>query len=105
MDTADNWEMLILEWKNACTDKDRSCILSKLQALINHLLLHDVNSLLSILYRVDVDEKKLKELLRDEPDRDAAVLLSEMIVERLIQKEISRELNRRENDIPDEDRW
>lgn len=72
---------------------------------INHLLIHDFNSLVQILYRVDVSEKKLKELLQQNPQTDAAVIIADLLIERQEQKIKTRESFRQDNDIPGEEKW
>ena len=53
---------------------------------INHLLLHDFNGLVQVLYRVDVSEQKLKELLQKNPATDAAVIITDLLIERQEEK-------------------
>lgn len=72
---------------------------------INHLLLHDFNSLVQILYRVDVSEKKLKELLQQNQQTDAAVIIADLLIERQEQKLKTRKSFRQDNDIPGEEKW
>ena len=72
---------------------------------INHLLLHDFNSLVQILYRVDVSEKKLKELLQQNQQTDAAVIIADLLIERQEQKLKTRESFRQDNDISGEEKW
>lgn len=57
---------------------------------INGLLQHDFQRLISILYRVDVNEDKLKFFLREKVGEDAAQIMSDLIIEREIQKWESR---------------
>lgn len=54
----------------------------KLVAAINELIQHDFNKLLTILYRIDVDEDKLKSALRQQPARDAAEIIAELMIAR-----------------------
>jgi hypothetical protein len=54
----------------------------RLQQHINELIQNDFNRLLTILYRIDVDEDKLKAALRGQPNRDAAEIICEMMIER-----------------------
>ena len=62
--------------------------------------------LVSILYRLDIYEKKLRVLLRENPDTDAAELIADLIIERQAQKIKSREEYRRQqNDIDEEEKW
>src|SRR5579863_4186645 len=74
----------------------------KLITLINEIIHEDFNSLIQLLYRIDVDEKKLKRLLKDQPDTDAAVLIAELIIQRQLQKiESRRQFNGNEKTDPD----
>lgn len=84
---------------------EKEDIREKLAAYINHLLLNDFNRLIRILYRVDVSEQKLKQLLVDHPQTDAAVLISNLIIERELEKARSRASFRRDNNIDEADKW
>jgi len=53
---------------------------------INHLIQNDFTKLINILYRIDVDETKLKETLKTQPHENAGDIISELIIERLVQK-------------------
>ncbi|HTM90936.1 MAG TPA: hypothetical protein VL095_00850 [Flavisolibacter sp.] len=72
---------------------------------INHLLVHDFNKLIQILYRVDVSEQKLKEILAANPQTDAAILITELLVQRQEEKIKAKEAFKPNNDIPEEDKW
>ncbi len=58
---------------------------------INELLNTDFNRLISILYRLDVHEEKLKQLLREQPGNDAGMIIAQLMIERQLQKLKSRE--------------
>jgi hypothetical protein len=80
----------------------------KMQALIhyiNYLLLHHFEKLIHVLYRVDVDEKKLKELLNEKKDQDAALVISELLIERQLQKAAFKENTTSANSVDDEEKW
>ena len=77
----------------------------KLCAEINYLVQKDFQKLVSILYRVDVNETKLKNLLQEKQDKDAGEIIAELILERQLQKIKSRQQFRRENDISDDEKW
>lgn len=47
--------------------------------------------LLHILYRVDVSEQKIKTLLRDNPEEDAAKMIAHLYVARILEKQKTRE--------------
>jgi hypothetical protein len=80
-------------------------LLQRLSEFINHLIQTNFQRLVLILYRVDVSENKLKQLLQKDSDEDAAVIISKLIIEREIQKIHSRNLFRHKNDICDEEKW
>ncbi len=62
----------------------------KMIPLINDLINHDFNSLVQLLYRIDVDEKKLKAILKENPQQDAASLITDQIIDRQLQKIATR---------------
>lgn len=70
---------------------------------IRHLILHDFNKLIQLLYRVDVDETKLKTLLKDSKE-DAAELIARMIIDRQIKK-INTSVSFKPPDDDVEERW
>jgi hypothetical protein len=72
---------------------------------INDLLLNDFQKLIHILYRLDVNENKLRKLLQLNPQTDAAVIIADLLIERQQQKIKTKESFRRNNDIPDEEKW
>jgi hypothetical protein len=63
---------------------------SSLSSYINHLLLTDFNGLVQLLYRVDVEENRLKALLREQASADAADIIADLLIERQKQKLVSR---------------
>lgn len=58
---------------------------------LNELIRIDFNALVTILYRVDVNEAKLKELLRTSAGEDAGRIMARLIIERQEQKIKTRE--------------
>lgn len=72
---------------------------------INHLLLDDFNKLVQILYRIDVDEKKLKALLQQNADTDAAVIIADLLIQRQEEKIITKNSFKSNNNIADEEKW
>ncbi|MFM7671474.1 MAG: hypothetical protein ACKO6Q_02635 [Bacteroidota bacterium] len=73
---------------------------------IRYLLEHDFHKLISVLYRMDVSEGKLRGLLQENPDKDAAELIAALMLERAAQRQRSKEAFRKkdlENDT--EERW
>jgi hypothetical protein len=72
---------------------------------INYLVTNDFNRLVSILYRLDVDEKKLQQTLSHNPSVDAGIQIAEMIIERQLQKIRSRTKFKKDKEIPEDDKW
>jgi hypothetical protein len=86
-----------------CTEED---LLALLSAQINQLILHDFSRLLSILYRVDIPEKKLRQTLRDNPKADAGRVIAVMILERQKEKKKLREMfKRKDMDVDADEKW
>ncbi len=78
----------------------------QLQAVISRLINTDFQKLVSILYRVDVNERKLKWLLQENVGEDAAVIIADLIIERQIEKIASRRQFRMPDDsISEEEKW
>ena len=61
-----------------------------LSAYLNILIINDFEKLIFILYKVDVDEMKLKSVLNSSVDRNAGELLARLIIDRQLQKIESR---------------
>ena len=78
----------------------------QLQEAITHILATDFERLINILYRVDVNERKLKYLLQENVGADAAVIIADLIIERQMEKIKSRkEYTRLDDDISEEEKW
>ena len=77
-----------------------------LSSHINNLIINNFNLLVSLLYRIDVNETKLKTLLKDNPGEDAGKIIAELIIERQLQKIKTRQqFNRGETSVSDEESW
>jgi len=77
----------------------------KLTAHINHLINHDFEKLVSLLYRIDVNENKMRQLLKQKEGEHAAGLMADLIIERQLQKIESRRKSSNDKNIPDDERW
>jgi hypothetical protein len=69
----------------------------KLISEINALIIHDFPLLVQLLYRVDVNEKKLKEVLKKNKDQDAAMLIADLLIKRQLEKIETRRKMKNEN--------
>lgn len=78
---------------------------SKLAEVINHLIQTDFTQLVNILYRMDVSETRLKQVLAQEPGANAGQLIAALMVERQLEKINTRSRYRAPNDIPDDEKW
>jgi hypothetical protein len=77
----------------------------KLSEYINHLIQTNFEKLVSLLYRIDVSEAKLKYLLQQNPGEDAGKIIAGLIIERQLQKIKSRQEHRRDSNDSDEEAW
>lgn len=75
----------------------------ELSNYINHLLNTDFEKVVSLLYRIDVDEKKIKALL--ENTSNSSLVIAQAIIERQLQKIKTRELFKNNEEINEDDKW
>jgi len=71
---------------------DQKELREKLIQEVSYLILNDFNLLVQILYRVDVDEEKLRALLKNN-ESDAAVVIADMLIARQMEKVRLRNTN------------
>lgn len=78
---------------------------------INQLINHDFEKLVYYLYRIDVNEEKMRSLLEQNKGADAAGLLAELIIERQAEKIKSRQHSdshrnrQQDNEIDENEKW
>src|SRR5215469_1366424 len=77
----------------------------QLAAYLNYLIREDFSRLVHLLYRIDVSEARLRNLLASNPETDAGDLIAGLIVERQLQKMQSRNQFQRKGPISDEEKW
>lgn len=87
----------IQPWENPSAEE--------LSAWVNEMIDRDFGGLLNLLYRLDINENKLRKLLEDIPNEDAGKIIAAMIIERQLQKKKSKEMFKQEGEIPEEDKW
>lgn len=79
---------------------------SKLTVHINYLIQYHFEKLVSLLYRIDVSETKIKSLLQQEPNEDAAKIIADLVIERQLQKIKTRQqFSQRDNNFNEEEKW
>lgn len=87
----------------AVTEKDLAVVLSQ---RINELIKNDMSRLISVLYRIDVDEKKIREMLKENKGTDAGLIIAYLVIDRQKQKIKTRNMfNTRVDDIDEEEKW
>ena len=73
---------------------------------INELITNDFQKLVLILYRMDVSEIKLKQLLIENPGTNAALIIADLMIERQAEKIRSRQqFSRPDENISDDEKW
>ena len=78
----------------------------KLVVHINHLINHDFEKLVFYLYRIDVNENKMRVLLEQRDGENAAGLIADLIIERQSEKIKSRQqFRQRDNNIEEDEKW
>jgi len=77
----------------------------KLALHINNLINHDFEKLVYYLYRVDVNENKMRQVLEQKEGENSAGLIADLIIERQLQKIKSRKESKSNNEIPDDEKW
>lgn len=74
---------------------------------INDMIVQDFERFLSLLYIIDIDEKKVKEALKDSKDEYAGKIIAEMIIKRQQQKKYWRAYfkNIHDDTTPESEKW
>ena len=96
---------LLVKLNNDLTTSQKQTVREQLALYINDLLLHNFDYLVHILYRVDISETKLKTLLRESPQTDAALIITDLIIQRQEEKRQSRASHKKPSDQDDEEKW
>ncbi len=96
----------IVEVTNSLQPNSLNEIREKLLVLINELINKDFHALIQLLYRIDVNEKKIRLYLNEKPNEDAASVLADLIIERQLQKiESRKKFSRRNRSESEEEKW
>jgi len=104
MEINDHVERLVLAVKSLTVTRNDD-LKKTIREIVNDLIENDLARLVQFLYRVDVNETKLKQLLQDHPQTDAAVLITDLLIERQLEKIKAKQDLKNEDDIPDEEKW
>ena len=77
----------------------------ELAAFVNHLINIDFEKLVFLLYRIDVSESTIKQLLALPSANNAGQLIADAIIKRQLQKIESRQQFKQDINIAEEDKW
>jgi hypothetical protein len=81
-------------------------LITAISTYVNQLIQTDFQKLVTLLYRIDVHEEKLKHLLIDHPDEDAGKIIATLIIERTQQKiNFKRQFSDKSFPDDDEEKW
>jgi hypothetical protein len=108
--TSMNEELVINIKKDLAIDLPEKIPLDKLQKqltiYINQLIQTDFQLLITLLYRIDVSELKLKKLLEEHTDENAGNIIAKLIIERQLQKiKTRKQFSKRDDNISEEEKW
>ena len=77
-----------------------------LSSHVNYLITNNFNLLVSLLYRIDVSEAKLKTFLKENPGEDAGKIIADLIIERQLQKiKIRQQFGQGDSTMSEEETW
>lgn len=99
------FELYIQKLDEDLSLKDDKHFMSQLEYLVNQLIENDFSRLVQILYRIDVNELQLKNLMHLNPGTDATILITDLIIERQVQKIEFRMKYHSKRNISDEEIW
>lgn len=92
----------------SCSDLTEEVWMKAFTKRINDLILYDFNMLVSLLYRLDISETRLRKILKDQTysdSADTAEIICRMIIERQIEKIRSRKQYRNDGKIDEDEKW
>ncbi len=90
-----------------CRDEDQlknRLLRDQFTGYIRRLILNDFEKLVNLLYRIDVDENKIRQLLNDNANEDSAEIIAALIINRQIEK-IKLKKTIRQSPESDEEKW
>ena len=109
MDKEDEIKVVVAELQKyelvpVCLNYTYSQLLHDLSKEINFLITHNFPLLISLMYRLDISEKKVKVLLSQAGNTPAGEIIAALIIERQLQKIEARQ-SFKSNDVCDEEKW
>jgi hypothetical protein len=104
-DDIQNTEVLLWGTSQPLTAADWTSKRAAIESYISLLIERDFSRLVELLYRIDINERQLKALVAATNNTDSAALITDLIIERQLQKIASRQSQPPADHIPEEDRW
>lgn len=95
----------IQNWDASLSLNEKDNLRKRLAIAINELLLDDFDKLVQLLYRVDVSEQKLKNVLAANQEKDAGDLIADLLIKRQEEKLAFRQAFPPANNMAEDDRW
>jgi hypothetical protein len=86
-------------------DSGEEDLMIRLARAINHLIQNDFTGLVQILYRRDVSESKLKEMLAKYPDDDPGWIIGQLLIDRERRRQETLQQFRKNDNIPEDEKW
>lgn len=80
-------------------------LIHALSLRLDQMITEDFSALIQLLYRIDISETKLRNMINATSDQSASKQIAQLIIERQMQKAASRKLFIASNDIPVDDKW
>ncbi len=80
-------------------------LVKALSERLNAMINDDFAGLVQLLYRMDVSEKKLRDVLASNENQPSAELIAGIIIERQLQKIEARKSFKAGTNISDEEKW
>ncbi|HTI91653.1 MAG TPA: hypothetical protein VL727_13765 [Puia sp.] len=90
------------ELANSLTIQELETLLAE---IVNGWIRSDFTRLVQFLYRIDISESRLRQLLEENTEEDTGQLLARLILERLWQKIETRRQYKPGETTSDEERW
>jgi hypothetical protein len=86
-------------------DSTYEALFAALSNRLKSMIHDDFSGLLQLLYRLDISESKIRDLVSTELGKPASEIIAHLIIERQLQKIESRKMYKPSNDIPEDEKW
>lgn len=88
------------------SSSDEASLQEELATYVEDLIQHDFPLLVELIYRVDINESKLKAALQNAVGNNSALLIARMIIDRQIEKITTRQQYVPKNpELNDDEKW